>query len=92
MILIRERRQTFRDTDFKVPNSTIVCGLIIGEYALIGSGAVVTKDVPPHALIIGNPGKIVGWVDEKGNRLIFNGNGLSDCRKFRLDGEILEKI
>ena len=73
-------------------NSTIVCGSIIGEYALIGSGAVVTKDVPPHALIIGNPGKIVGWVNEKGNRLLFNGNGLSDCGKFRLDDEILEKI
>ena len=50
-------------------NATIVCGVTIGEYALIGSGAVVTKDVPPYALVIGNPGRIVGKVDKKGNRV-----------------------
>ena len=50
-------------------NATIVCGVTIGEYALIGSGAVVTKDVPSYALIIGNPGKIVGKVDKRGNRI-----------------------
>jgi len=50
-------------------NATIVCGVTIGEYAMIGSGAVVTKDVPPYALITGNPGKIVGKVDKKGNRI-----------------------
>ena len=49
-------------------NATIVCGVTIGEYALIGSGTVVTKDVPPYALVIGNPGKIVGKVDKKGNK------------------------
>ena len=73
-------------------NATIVCGLTIGKYALIGSGAIVTKDVPDHALIVGNPGKVVGWVDEKGNRLEFNEDGLTDCGKFRLDGELLVKF
>jgi len=51
-------------------NATIVCGVTIGEYALVGSGAVVTKDVPPYSLVIGNPGRIVGKVDEKGNRIL----------------------
>ena len=50
-------------------NATIVCGVTIGEYALIGSGSVVTKDVPPYALVIGNPGRIVGKVDKKGKRI-----------------------
>ena len=48
-------------------NATIVCGVSIGEYAFIGSGAVVTKDVPAYALVVGNPGRIVGEVDKKGN-------------------------
>jgi len=50
-------------------NATIICGVTIGEYALIGSGAVVTKDVPPYTLVVGNPGRFVGKVDKKGNRL-----------------------
>ena len=50
-------------------NATIVCGVTIGEYALIGSGAVVTKDVPPYTLVVGNPAKIMGKVDKKGNRV-----------------------
>ena len=51
-------------------NATIVCGVTIGEYALIGSGAVVTKDVPPFSLVVGNPAKIIGKVDKKGNRIL----------------------
>ena len=47
-------------------NATILCGVTIGEYAMIGSGAVVTKDVPPYSLVIGNPGRVVGTVDKKG--------------------------
>jgi len=50
-------------------NATIICGVTIGEYAMIGSGAVVTKDVPAYSLVVGNPGKIIGKVDKKGNRL-----------------------
>jgi UDP-2-acetamido-3-amino-2,3-dideoxy-glucuronate N-acetyltransferase len=51
-------------------NATIVCGVTIGEYALIGSGAVVVKDVPPFSLVVGNPGKIIGKVDKRGRRVI----------------------
>ena len=50
-------------------NATILCGVTIGEYSLIGSGAVVTKDIPPFSLVVGNPGKIVGKVDKKGNKV-----------------------
>ena len=50
-------------------NATIVCGITIGEYALIGSGAVVTKDVPPYSLVIGNPGKVICKVDKYGKRV-----------------------
>jgi UDP-2-acetamido-3-amino-2,3-dideoxy-glucuronate N-acetyltransferase len=50
-------------------NSTIVCGHTIGRYAFVGAGAVVTKDVPDYALIVGNPGRIVGWMCECGVKL-----------------------
>ena len=50
-------------------NATIVCGVTIGEYALIGSGAVVTKNVPPYSLVVGSPGRVVGKVDKKGFRV-----------------------
>ena len=50
-------------------NATIVCGVTIGEYALIGSGAVITKDVPDFSLVVGNPGRVIGMVDKKGNRV-----------------------
>ena len=63
-------------------NATIICGTVIGQYSLIGAGSVVTKDVPDFALIIGNPGKIVGWVDEKGNKIVFDKSGKSKCKKF----------
>ena len=65
-------------------NATIVCGVTLGEYSFIGSGAVITKDVPDHALVVGNPGKIMGWVDKKGLRLDFNEEGLSACKKYQL--------
>jgi UDP-2-acetamido-3-amino-2,3-dideoxy-glucuronate N-acetyltransferase len=50
-------------------NATIVCGVTIGEYALIGSGSVITKDVPSYSLVVGNPGKVIGKVDKMGNKL-----------------------
>ena len=50
-------------------NATIICGVTIGEYALIGSGAVVTKDVPPYTLVVGNPARVICKVDKKGNRV-----------------------
>ena len=50
-------------------NATIICGVTVGEYALIGSGAVVTKDIPPYSLVVGNPGRIVSRVDKRGNKV-----------------------
>jgi UDP-2-acetamido-3-amino-2,3-dideoxy-glucuronate N-acetyltransferase len=65
-------------------NATIICGVTIGRYSLIGAGAVITKNVPDFALVVGNPGKIVGWVDKKGLRLNLNKNGKSKCGKYKL--------
>jgi acetyltransferase-like isoleucine patch superfamily enzyme len=56
-------------------NSTIIGGVIINEYALVGAGSVVTKDVPKNALIVGNPGRQVGWVDDIGNKLSVTSTG-----------------
>ncbi len=60
-------------------NATIVCGHDIGEYAFVGAGAVITKDVPPYALMVGNPAKQIGWMSEYGHRLSFDGNGNATC-------------
>ncbi len=62
-------------------NSTIVCGNTIGKYAFVGAGAVVTKDVPDFALVVGNPARIIGWVSEAGKKLIFDENGYAYCEK-----------
>lgn len=56
-------------------NATILCGIRIGSYALIGAGAVVTEDVPPHGLLVGNPARLIGWVDQSGNKLHFDASG-----------------
>jgi len=60
-------------------NATIVCGNDIGEYAFIGAGAVVVKEVLPYALVVGNPSKQIGWVSEFGHRLHFNEDGIAQC-------------
>ncbi len=60
-------------------NATIVCGNDIGKYAFIGAGAVVTRMVPDYALIVGNPGKQIGWMSEYGQRLHFDENGMAVC-------------
>ena len=73
-------------------NATIVCGITIGKYALIGAGAVVTKDVPPFSLILGNPGRIKGRVNRKGNLIIFDENGLSNCKKFSIKDNLLTEL
>lgn len=59
-------------------NATIVCGVTIGEYAMVGAGSVVTKDVPPHALVVGNPARQIGWVCKCGQKLDANGH-CSNC-------------
>jgi UDP-2-acetamido-3-amino-2,3-dideoxy-glucuronate N-acetyltransferase len=60
-------------------NATIVCGHEIGEYAFIGAGAVVTKEVLPYALVIGNPARQVGWMSKFGHKLVFNTEGMASC-------------
>ena len=60
-------------------NATIVCGIEIGEYAFIGAGAVVTKDVSPYALVVGTPAKQIGWMSEYGHKLFFNNNDIAEC-------------
>jgi UDP-2-acetamido-3-amino-2,3-dideoxy-glucuronate N-acetyltransferase len=60
-------------------NSTIVCGNKIGTYSFIGAGAVVTKDVKPYALVVGNPARQTGWMSEYGHKLIFDNAGFASC-------------
>jgi len=60
-------------------NATIVCGHDIGEYAFIGAGSVVTKNVPAYALLVGNPAKQIGWMSEYGHRLNFDKSGKATC-------------
>ena len=72
-----ERKEEFKQTLLKKgcsigANATVVCGVTIGEYALIGSGAVVNKNVKPFALMVGVPAKQIGWVSKAGNTLEFN--------------------
>jgi UDP-2-acetamido-3-amino-2,3-dideoxy-glucuronate N-acetyltransferase len=77
-------------------NATVVCGNEIGEYALIGAGAVITKPVKPFALVVGNPAKQIGWVSEFGHRLHFNHENLAVCpesnQNYKLDKEHVFKI
>ncbi|MCI2229362.1 N-acetyltransferase [Polaribacter sp. MSW13] len=77
-------------------NATIVCGNDIGEYAFVGAGAVVTKEVLPFALVVGNPSKQIGWVSEYGHRLNFDENGFATCKeskqKYQLKNNTVKKI
>jgi len=61
-------------------NATIICGVTLGEYCFIGAGTVVTKDVPAFALIVGNPGKQIGWMSAHGERLSFDLHGRALCQ------------
>ncbi len=60
-------------------NATIVCGTTLGEYCFIGAGAVVTKDVSPFALVVGNPARHIGWMSRYGHRLKFDDSGKAAC-------------
>ena len=76
-------------------NATIICGNSIGEYALIGAGTVVTKPVKPYALVVGNPGKQIGWVSQYGHRLEFV-SGKATCpeslKSYELKNEFIKEI
>jgi UDP-2-acetamido-3-amino-2,3-dideoxy-glucuronate N-acetyltransferase len=77
-------------------NATIVCGHNIGEFAFIGAGAVVTKDIPAYALVVGNPARQLGWMSEYGHRLKFDTNGLAICpeskQQYKLEGKKVRRI
>lgn len=77
-------------------NATIVCGHDIGEYAFIGAGAVVTKEIPAYALVVGNPAKHIGWMSEYGHRLEFDNQGFAICQeskeKYSLKNNKVRKV
>ncbi|MGZ4033609.1 MAG: N-acetyltransferase, partial [Bacteroidia bacterium] len=77
-------------------NATIVCGHDIGEYAFIGAGAVVTKNVQPYSLWVGNPAKQMGWISEFGHRLEFDKEGIAICFEskeiYKLDNGSVRKL
>jgi UDP-2-acetamido-3-amino-2,3-dideoxy-glucuronate N-acetyltransferase len=76
-------------------NATIVCGYEIGMFAFIGAGAVITREVKPYALVVGNPAKQIGWVSEFGHRLLFDDKGYACCPEtkevYRLIGGQVKK-
>jgi UDP-2-acetamido-3-amino-2,3-dideoxy-glucuronate N-acetyltransferase len=95
------RREEFKKTLLKKgcsigANATIVCGITIGEYALIGSGTVVNKDVKPYALMVGVPAKQIGWVSKAGNTLKFDENDEAidsfDNSKYKIENNSLVSI
>lgn len=98
-----ERKSEYRDTLVKQgatlgANCTVVCGVTIGKFAFIGAGAVVNKDVRPYALIVGVPGRQIGWMSEHGEQipLPIEGKGEYVCpqsgQRYVLEGPVLEKI
>ena len=97
-----ERKSEYRDTLVKkgatlCANCTIVCGVTIGEYAFIGAGAVINKDVPSYALMVGVPARQIGWMSEYGEQvaLPLNGEGIATCEhsgaRYILNGNVLSK-
>ncbi|TXH58271.1 MAG: N-acetyltransferase [Bacteroidia bacterium] len=96
-----ERKQEFKTTIVQKgatigANATIVCGVTIGQYAMIGAGTVVTKDVPDFALFVGNPGKQMGWISKQGHRLEFKENGIAICpfsyEKYSLKNNLVQIV
>jgi UDP-2-acetamido-3-amino-2,3-dideoxy-glucuronate N-acetyltransferase len=77
-------------------NSTIICGHTIGRFSFIGAGAVVTKDVKPYALVVGNPARQTGWMSEYGHKLVFGADGTAKCpesgERYRLENGAVSKI
>ena len=95
------RRDEYQETIVKKgasigANATIICGNNIGEFALIGAGSVITKEVAPYALVVGNPAKQIGWISEYGHRLNFDDKGFATCpeshKKYQLKNNAVTKI
>jgi UDP-2-acetamido-3-amino-2,3-dideoxy-glucuronate N-acetyltransferase len=96
-----ERKSEYRPTFLRKgctigANATIVCGVEIGAYALVGAGTVVIRDVPAHALMVGNPARQVGWVSRSGDRLVFDETGLARCAsesaEYRLSDGVCKRV
>ena len=77
-------------------NCTIVCGHTIGRFAMVGAGAVVTKDIPDFALVAGNPARIIGWYSEAGEKLMFDEDGIAKCERsgktYKLENNLMHEI
>ncbi|HYV90633.1 MAG TPA: acyltransferase [Chitinophagales bacterium] len=77
-------------------NATIICGVIIGEYAFVGAGSVVNKEVKPFSLVAGNPARHIGWMSEYGHRLEFDANGFAVCsesgQRYELKEGVVKRI
>ena len=95
------RREQYTKTTVKKgasigANATIVCGNDIGEFAFIGAGSVVTKEVPAYALVVGNPARQIGWMSKNGQRLIFDEKGFAICsesnEKYELKNKKVRKL
>lgn len=96
-----ERKDEFKKTVVRKgatigANATIICGNEIGQYAMIGAGAIITKPVKAYTMVIGNPAKQIGWVSEFGHRLVFEERGMAYCQAsqqtYYLENEILIRI
>jgi UDP-2-acetamido-3-amino-2,3-dideoxy-glucuronate N-acetyltransferase len=96
-----ERKDAFKKTVIKKgatigANATIICGVEIGEYALVGAGAVVTKNIPAYGLMLGNPGHLKGWVSRAGITLKFDEKNIAVCpqtgEKYQLKDDQLIKL
>ncbi|MEE1867156.1 UDP-2-acetamido-3-amino-2,3-dideoxy-D-glucuronate N-acetyltransferase [Pseudomonas auratipiscis] len=96
-----ERKDQYRDTLVKKgatlgANCTIVCGVTIGEYAFVGAGAVINKDVPAYALMVGVPARQIGWMSEFGEQLELDAKGEAVCShtgaRYVLNGNALNKV
>jgi UDP-2-acetamido-3-amino-2,3-dideoxy-glucuronate N-acetyltransferase len=104
--VINPRAAIIRKTEYKKTwvkkgvtigaNATIVCGVTIGQYAFIGAGTVVIRDVKDYALMVGNPAKQIGWMSEFGEKLHFDNNGLATCsqtqEQYQLNNNVVTKL
>jgi UDP-2-acetamido-3-amino-2,3-dideoxy-glucuronate N-acetyltransferase len=96
-----DRRSEFKKTNIRKgatigANATILCGVEIGSYALIGAGSVVTHDVKPYALVFGNPANFMGWVSRAGLKLEFNSEAVASCpqtgEKYQVKNDMVSRI
>jgi UDP-2-acetamido-3-amino-2,3-dideoxy-glucuronate N-acetyltransferase len=90
-----QRKNEYKETLVKKgasigANATIICGNTIGEFALIGAGAVITRPVKPYSLVVGNPAHHIGWVSEYGHRLQFDASGKAICPESRQEYSLSE--